>query len=129
MREFLWRRRQILTFLVVGVLSAVIDVGLMKLLLVQGAPVVTATTVAFVVGLVFNLCCHARFTFASRLDAGTVARYLCVVALNYAITLGCVQGALGVGVDPLWGKLVALFIAPVIGFLCSKYWVFRPRRV
>ncbi len=125
LRDFLQRRRQLLTFLVVGGLSAVIDVGLMKLLLVQGVPVVAATSIAFCTGLAFNLLCHARYTFGSALDAATVARYLCVVALTYGLTLGFVQAAQALGVDPMIGKIAALFVVPVIGFLCGKYWVFR----
>lgn len=126
MRAFIGRQRQIITFLVVGGSSAAIDVGTMKLLLMQGMPVVAATSIAFLCGLVFNLVCHARYTFASALNAATVARYLCVVAIGYGITLACVQAAVGAGISPVTGKIVALFIVPVISFVCGKYWVFKP---
>ena len=127
MRDLITRQRQILTFLVVGGLSAAIDVGLMKLLLMQGMGVVAATSIAFVAGLCFNLSCHARYTFDSALDGATVARYLCVVALNYAITLACVSAAVALGIGALAGKIVSLFIVPINGFLFGKYWIFRPR--
>ena len=126
MPDFVSRRRQILTFLVVGALTALLDVGLMKLLLLRGAPVLLATSVGFGAGLLFNLTCHARYTFESRLDAGTIARYLCVVALNYGLTLACVWTGMHLGADALAGKVVSLFLVPVSGFILGKYWIFRP---
>lgn len=125
MRALLLRQRQLATFLVVGVLSALIDVGLMQLLLMQGVPVVPATSAAFVLGLLFNITCHARYTFSAVITRATVVRYLCVVALNYGITVACVTAGTALGAAPVVGKIVSLFIVPVNGFLLGKYWVFR----
>lgn len=125
MRDFIVRQRQLLTFLVIGGLSALIDVGLMTWLLWEGMATVPATSIAFFTGLVFNLTGHARFTFSARIAPATVVRYLCVVALTYSVTLGCVGLAEAMDIRPEVGKIVALFIVPVIGFVLGKYWVFK----
>lgn len=116
---------QVPTFLVVGGLSALIDIGLLQLLLTQAVPIVAATSIAFLAGLVFNLVCHARFTFRTTISRYTVARYACLVGLNYGITLGCVSLAFMVADSPMIGKIIALVIVPVISFLGGKHWVFK----
>lgn len=118
-------RRDVLLYLTGGVLSALIDVGLLQLLLLGGAGVTLATTAGFGVSLLFNYAFHARYTFGQRGGAGGFARYLSVVALNYALTLALVQGAVALGLAPIAGKLVALPLVAVVGFIMGKLWIFK----
>ncbi|MES2152309.1 MAG: GtrA family protein [Pseudomonadota bacterium] len=125
MVELLARHRQFLMYLAGGVLSALVDVGLLQLLLWNGVNFVLATSAGFGVGLVFNFSFHARLTFRSAMTHHVFLRYMCVVGLNYLITLACVSLAVHLLVPPIAGKIVALFIVPVNGFLLGKFWVFK----
>ncbi|RFP11908.1 MULTISPECIES: GtrA family protein [unclassified Duganella] len=125
MPERLFLQRQFLVFVAGGVLSALVDIGLMQLLLGAGAAPLAAASAGFVAGLMVNYAFHARVTFARLTQRHSLPRYLCVVALNYGITLLLVwlaQTLLGM---PLAGKLASLPVVAANGFLLSKFWVFK----
>lgn len=130
MREWLARRAQFGVYLAGGVLSAAIDIGIMQLLIAAGSGYGPATTAGFAGGLLFNYVFHQRLTFKAQASTFSFARYLCVVALNYLLTMACV--ALAVALLPwpeasgaLAGKLVSLPLVAFNGFLLGKYWIFK----
>lgn len=125
MLELLTRQRQFLLYLVGGVASALIDVGLMQFLIVSGVDFVAATSAGFVAGLVFNYSYHAFVTFTAPPSGRSMGRYLAVVALNYVFTLGCVALAVHLTGTALIGKLVALPLVAVNGFILGKHWIFK----
>ncbi|KQQ33671.1 hypothetical protein ASF61_11475 [Duganella sp. Leaf126] len=140
-------RRQFLLFVGGGLLCAALDIGVMQGLLSAGpgVSVTAATSAGFAAGLLLNYAFHARITFGSVPSMGRFLRFLCVVVLNYLLTLACVGGALAlyhaglgaglhaglgsgaasVATAALAGKLVALPLVACNGFLLSKYWIFR----
>jgi putative flippase GtrA len=118
-------RNRPLLYLAGGVLSAAVDIGTLQALIACGVPTLVATTVAFVTGLVVNYGWHARVTFSQQGKAASFARYLCVVALTYAMTLGLVAGFEHAFGSPLAGKLVALPLTAVAGYLLGKWWIYR----
>lgn len=115
---------QFAVYLVGGVLSAAVDIGMLKLLLVLGWPVVAATSAAFLAGLLVNFSFHARLTFG-KVGTAVFGRYLCMVALNYALTLACVGIFDALWQQALLGKVLSLPLAAANGFLLGKRWVFR----
>lgn len=125
MAELIARHRQLLVYLAGGVLSALVDVGLMQLLIYNGVHYVAATTAGFIVGLLFNFAFHANLTFTAPLSAASFVRYLCVVGLNYLFTLGCVSAAVQLGGAAVIGKLVALPLVALVGFILGKHWIFK----
>ncbi|WP_373988815.1 GtrA family protein [Duganella sp. BuS-21] len=119
-------QRQFMVFVAGGVLSALVDIGLMQLLLSSGAaPLAVATSAGFAAGLMLNYAFHARVTFSRMTQRHSLLRYACVVALNYAITLAVVALAQSLLGMPLVGKLLSLPLVAANGFLLSKYWVFK----
>lgn len=122
-------QNRFLVYVTGGVLSAAIDIGAMKLLLNGGLPTIPATTIAFVVGLLFNYGYHARVTFAQagapNAGAGSFARYLCVVAANYVVTIALVSLGDALLGSPVAGKLVSLPVVAVVGYLLGKIWIFK----
>lgn len=118
--------RQFLLYVAGGVLSALLDVGLMQLLLAAGASVLAAASCGFLAGLVVNYLYHARLTFGHGGGRGALARYLCVVGCNYLVTLGCVGAAHALAGLPLAGKLLSLPLVAAIGYLAGKHWIFKP---
>ena len=131
MRELLVNHRQFLIYLGGGLLSAAIDIGIMQLLIRGGCAYQLATTGGFASGLLFNYLFHLRLTFGAPASSSSFARYLCVVGLNYGVTMACV--ALAVLLLPaaeatraLAGKLASLPLVAFNGFLLGKYWIFKP---
>lgn len=125
MRRLLAHRQQVLTYLAGGLASAAIDIGLMQLLLWLGQAPMLAVTVGFVCGLLFNFTFHARVTFQQAGSGAAFARYLTVIFGNYLLTMALVEVALRLGGTPLPGKLVALVLAALNGFLFGKFWIFK----
>lgn len=116
---------RILLYLCGGLLSALVDIGLLQLLRAGGVGLYVATSLGFCAGLIVNYRFHAHITFKRAPGARSFGRYLCVVALNYGVTLACVALSVGWFADPLLGKLLSLPLIAVIGYLLSQLWIFR----
>ena len=125
MRKLMNHSRQFGTFVAGGLLCALVDIGIMQLLLRAGAHFTGATTAGFLAGLLVNYAFHSRVTFDAGASASSFARYMCVVGLNYLLTMGCVSLAVAVAGMPLAGKIVSLPLVSVSGYLLSKFWLFR----
>ncbi|MES2161690.1 MAG: GtrA family protein [Pseudomonadota bacterium] len=118
-------QRQFLVFVAGGLLTALIDIGLMQLALRAGLPSLTAASLGFAAGLAVNYAFHARVTFARLSRRHSMLRYLVVVAVNYGLTLLLVALAQALLGSPLAGKLISLPVVAANGFLLSKFWVFK----
>ncbi|WP_020651812.1 GtrA family protein [Massilia niastensis] len=119
------RWRQFATFIAGGVLCAAVDIGLMQLLLGAGMHHTTAASAGFGAGLLVNFAFHSRVTFGQAASASSFARYLCVVGLNYLLTIACVALAVSLLDNPLAGKIVSLPLVAINGYLLSRYWIFK----
>jgi putative flippase GtrA len=120
--------RQLALFVAGGIVCALTDVGLMQLLIAAGVHFASATTAGFLAGLVVNYSFHTRVTFATAATPANFARYLCVVGLNYLLTLACVALSVALVGSALPGKLLSLPLVAASGFAFAKYWIFRPDR-
>ena len=125
MLELLSRQRQFLLYLAGGVASALIDVGLMQFLIYSGVDYVTATSSGFIAGLVFNYGYHATVTFTAPPSGRSMGRYLAVVAMNYLFTLACVALSVHLTGLAVVGKLLALPLVAINGFILGKHWIFK----
>jgi hypothetical protein len=50
---------------------------------------------------------------------------MCVVGLNYILTIVCVALAVAVADNPLAGKILSLPLVAANGYLLSRYWIFK----
>lgn len=125
MMQLLARSRQFAVFVVGGLLSAAIDIGVLQLLLHAGMHFAGATTAGFLSGLLVNYVYHSRVTFDTAATPSSFARYLCVVAINYLLTLGCVALAQSLAGMPLAGKIASLPLISINSYLLGKYWIFK----
>lgn len=123
--RLLARSRQLAMFLAGGLLSAAVDIGVLQLLLMNGAHFAFATTAGFLTGLLVNYAWNSRVTFNTAATPSSFARYLCVVVLNYLLTLGCVALAEAVFGMPLAGKIASLPLISINSYLLGKYWIFK----
>lgn len=120
-------RRPFLKFLIVGVLSFALDLGLL-VALHEGLNVslVIATPVAFLTSLIFNFALQRSFTFRA-MNSRTVsaAKYISLVVVNVAVT-----DLIVTGFDRLdWayglGKVVATVLTTGWNFLLYRHWIFK----
>jgi putative flippase GtrA len=121
--------RQFAVYVGGGVLCALVDIGLMQLLLGAGFHHTAAASAGFAAGLLVNFAFHSGITFNTAANSvaipGSFGRYLCLVGLNYVLTLGCVALAQATLGNPLLGKILSLPLVAVNGFLLGKYWIFK----
>ena len=50
---------------------------------------------------------------------------MCVVGLNYGLTIACVALTVALVDNPLAGKILSLPLVAVNGYLLSRYWIFK----
>lgn len=125
MRRLTLPGRQFLVFIAGGGLSALVDIGLMQLLIMNGTDALAAATAGFAAGLCVNYAFHARVTFKNVTTVRTLSRFLCVVALNYLLTLGLVALSVALLEQALVGKVLSLPVVAINGFFLSKHWIFK----
>ena len=116
---------QFLTFLSVGVGCALVDIGLMLLLISEGLHPVNAATVGFVAGLGLNFALHTKITFASQYSSKIFLKFIAVVIVNYLLTIVAVAVSFHWFGSAIAGKVVSLPIVAVNGFLLSRYWIYK----
>jgi putative flippase GtrA len=117
--------RQFAVFVTGGLICAAVDVGLMQLLIAGGTHYASATTAGFAAGLLLNYAFHSRVTFAQAATPVNFARFLCVVGINYLLTMACVSLSVPLLDSALVGKLASLPLVALNGYLLGKYWIFK----
>lgn len=125
MRSLLAHRKQFSVFVAGGVLCALVDIGAMQGLIALGIHFGIATTVGFVSGLALNYLFHTLLTFKAQAAPANFIRYMCVVGINYGMTMACVAASVALAQWALPGKIASLPLVAVNGFILSKYWVYK----
>lgn len=117
--------RQFLLFIIGGSVSAIVDIGIMQLMISRGVGHVSSATGGFFFGLLVNYAFHARLTFRAVTTFPTFFRFLSVVGINYFITIAFVSLSFSMIGNALIGKIASLPVIAINGFLLSKHWVFK----
>jgi putative flippase GtrA len=117
--------RQFVVFVGVGLFCAMIDIGAMQLTMLVGRHYFFATSVGFILGLIANYALHAKVTFNAGGSPTVMLKFLTVVILNYLITLMFVFTSVQWMQNALVGKVMSLPLVAVIGFLLSRFWIFK----
>jgi putative flippase GtrA len=117
--------KQFAVFILVGGVSAFIDVGLMLGLMRIGVGYFLAAAMGFIASVALNYFLHATFTFGGAKTAHSAFRFASVVAMNLGLSLLFVELGQQLFSAPVFGKLISLPIVAVNGFLWSKHWVFK----
>lgn len=125
MRSLLANWRQFAVFVTGGLLCALVDIGIMQALIAGGLHYASATTAGFAAGLLVNYTFHSRVTFEQAATPFSFIRFMCVVGINYLLTMASVALSVALIDQPLAGKIVALPLVALNGFLLSKYWIFK----
>ncbi len=117
--------QRFLVYVIVGISCALIDIGLMQLLISFDINYLLAATCGFSAGLLLNFLLHTRVTFKASYSHNAFLRYMIVVLVNYLLTLVTVS-LFQVSLDmPLLGKILSLPLVAINGFFLIKNWVYR----
>jgi putative flippase GtrA len=126
-------KKSILSFLIVGGLSALINLfSFIVLWEVIDINYQLAVSISFVLSVIFHFMANRRFTFNSHGAHffNHVTKYLVMVALNYTITMIVVHAAVEIlQLSPYIGICLAIGTTVCSGYLISRFWVFQPKEV
>lgn len=113
-------------YVVVGGISAAVDVAALWALLQLAVPRALAVAIAMAAGMVVNYALHHRFTFRSSRAVGarSVALYLAAVAGNYLLTLALIEIGVRFGLGVIAAKILSLPVIAATGFLFTRRFVF-----
>ena len=114
-----------MVYVIVGSLSAIIDLTILNILISLDTTQSLAVTVAFIAGFLFNVKAHALFTFGSPLTSKSALKFTAVVAINYLLTLLIIESLTALSCSLMTAKLVSLPIIAVSGFLLGRHWAFK----
>jgi putative flippase GtrA len=115
-----------MVYVIVGLVSAGIDHLTLSILIQFNTAQWLAVTIAFTVGLLFNLKAHAFFTFTSPLTSKFAIRFTLVVAFNYLLTLIMTETLTAFSLSLITAKVVELPIIAVTGYFLGRNWAFKP---
>ena len=109
-------RTQLVRFVLTGGLSALVDFGLLVLLMHLGLGHTAAKALSFVAGTTTAYLINRRWTFRAEPSR---KRFLAVVVL-YALTFALQVGLFSVLFDALSARGLALTVVQVVGFVVAQ---------
>jgi putative flippase GtrA len=117
-------------YVVIGVLSAGVDFGLLYVLHAGlGVPVPVAAFVAVALAFVCNFALNRIWSFRSQAPVvGQFGRYVFLGAVNWVLTAVLVGGLTAFGMHYLVAKVIALVLTTASNYLLYRVWVFADRR-
>jgi putative flippase GtrA len=118
----------LLRFAITGVLNTIVGLGtIYALKWFGGVDDTPANAVGYVVGVLFSLVVHSRWTFQSRESLISIApRFLTVILIAYFTNLGCVHLLIqSMQVNSYLAQALGTIPYTVITYLASRWWVFR----
>lgn len=119
-------QHRVVRFLIVGVVSFGIDLGLLMVLHeIAGVELWIATPVAFVTSLIFNFLLQRRYTFkATNKSHVSAVKYGLLVVFNILATDVIVLFFAGTDLTYATGKVVSTASTMAWNFFIYKYWIF-----
>lgn len=112
-------------YCLVGLASALVDVGGLKLLSdFFKLPDVYSITIAYIIGMLFNYTSHSILTFQAKMSRSCFVKYLIVVGLNYLMALFIISLLKMVGISLILSKILSLPVIFISGFVLSKKWIY-----
>ncbi|WP_430335161.1 GtrA family protein [Rhodococcus sp. ACT016] len=129
--ESLDLKTQIVRFVVTGGLSAIVDFGLLLILLKVGLPFAVAKSISFIVGTTTAYLINRRWTFKAEPSRARFIAVVVLYALTFAVQVGISTWLNSVLADEWWRVLLAFVVAQgtatVINFVVQRAVIFRLR--
>ena len=128
-------KTQIVRFFLTGVLSAVVDYGLLQLLMLVGVGYGPAKALSFVAGTLTAYGINRRWTFRAEPSRARFIATMCLYALMFGVQWGLFMVLVpffhGLGWSTFWattiGYVIAQGVATVTNFIVQRTVIFRVR--
>jgi dolichol-phosphate mannosyltransferase len=123
---------QFIIYLMIGAVSAVVNIGLFSVLFHTGIPITVAIPTAFVVAAALNylLCILILFQHKARWNTGgEIIAYIATIFLMGLLDYGLTVGLIGIGLHPTFSKTLASSVGLFGNFLLRRFLVFPERHV
>ena len=116
--------RQLATFAGVGVLSALVDVGVFTVLHAVGVVPWLASAIGFISAFGVNYLGNRILVFRARHDARAFRRYVALVAVNLVLSTAVVAWLVGLEVEPHLAKLISMVLVAGLNYVAMRSFVF-----
>ncbi len=127
-------RTQLVRFVLTGGLSALVDFGVLTLLMALGLGHTAAKAVSFVAGTTTAYLINRRWTFQSTGSRSALAAVMGLYAATFVVQVGLfavlfpwLEGRWGVRVAQAAGFVIAQGVATTVNFVVQRTLIFRQR--
>jgi putative flippase GtrA len=117
--------RQAFKFTLVGIISTIADIGVLRILISLKADDVIAIGLSFFIGVIINYMLHGIYTFQSTLSRKSIVKYFAVIIMNYLITNLIIFTFKEYNYSIIYSKLISIPFIAINGFILSKYWIYK----
>ncbi len=111
--------QQLVRFVVVGLLSAVVDLAVYGLTLAAGAPFTPSRALSFVCGTATAYALNRRWTFRAGASRRRAALFALVYGCTFLLIIGTNAAALAVLPDRPWAVVLAWALSQGTGTACN----------
>jgi putative flippase GtrA len=114
-------------FLVVGILSTILNYLVFLILLKSGINYLVSSSIGFMSGVIFGYFLNKRWTYG--VSGSSTPRLITAYLSVYLISMLCGLTTIhflvaGFHVDPAWANIASIFITTAINFSGTKFLVF-----
>ena len=116
---------QFLIFIIVGFLTALIDI--LSVLILENLNINYRICIVFgfLLSVLVNFYLHSMVTFGVKCSHHIFTKFIIVVIINLILTFILVEILIFLEVKLIISKIICLPIIAINGFLLSKYWIFK----
>jgi putative flippase GtrA len=116
---------EIITYIVVGLLTLCIELGIFLLLRSAGVSAYLSAIVSYTLPFIFNYIAHCLLTFKTTPSSASVVRYFIVLVVNTVIHTGLFWiGSHWLGLTANSAKLGATALSAILNYFMQKYFTF-----
>jgi len=119
--------REVLSYLVVGMLTTLVNFAIYYPLIYAGMDYKLATTAAFIGAVIFAFISNKKFVFLSKKGfLGEFIRFMVGRGATYLLDIGSLIFLVeALGISEYVSKIWASILVVISNYLISKFWTFR----
>lgn len=117
-------KRQLIKFLMVGILNTIVGYSLYAFFVYLGADYVLAIFFSTVLGVLFNFKTIGRFVFESA-DNSLLVKFFLAYGVIFIINVAIVSELKDIGLNNYTAGFIAIIVSSAISFVLTKYLIFK----
>jgi len=117
-------KKQLIRFLMVGVLNTIVGYLLYALFIYSGLNYVLAILFSTILGILFNFKTIGKFVFENS-DNALLTKFFLAYLITFAINVSIVSKLRSMSYDDYTAGFFAIIVSSAISFVLTKYLVFK----